>query len=189
MTGGPASVTALLKRWGAGDRDALEQLLPAVYSELRRIARTQMAKERLGHTLEPPALVHEAFLRIGHYERISWQNRAHFFAVAAGVMRRILVDHARRRRAAKRGGAGEPVTLSEAHLKEKPLNVDLLALDEALERLKRKDLRQASVVELRYFAGLSDEEIGSVLGVSAGAVKREWTVAKLWLRRALSTRR
>jgi RNA polymerase sigma factor (TIGR02999 family) len=182
-------ITQVLARWGEGHRDALDDLVPAVYSELRRLARAQLAKERLGHTLQPTALVNEVFLRLGSYQRISWQDRSHFFAVAARIMRRVLVDHARKRRAAKRGGPAEPVTLSESHLPGAPLNVDLLALDEALERLEKKDARQSSIVEMRYFGGLSDEEIAEVLGTSAASVKRDWRVAKLWLRRALSANR
>ena len=184
----PAPITDVLARWGEGQRDALDDLVPAVYSDLRRLAIAQLAKERLGHTLQPTALVNEVFLRLGSCQRISWQNRAHFFAVAAKIMRRVLVDHARRRRAAKRGGPAEPVTLSESHMPGEPLNVDLLALDEALARLEKKDARQSSIVEMRFFAGLSDEEIAEVLGVKAAVVKRDWRVAKLWLRRALSSR-
>ncbi len=184
----PAPITEVLARWGEGHRDALDDLVPAVYSDLRRLARAQLAKERLGHTLQPTALVNEVFLRLGSYQRISWQNRAHFFAVAAKIMRRVLVDHARRRRAAKRGGPADPVTLSESHMPGEPLNVDLLALDEALARLEKKDARQSSIVEMRFFAGLSEDEIAEVLGVPAAEVKRDWRVAKLWLRRALSPR-
>jgi RNA polymerase sigma factor (TIGR02999 family) len=184
---GPAPITEVLARWGGGDRDALDDLVPAVYSDLRRLARAQLAKERLGHTLQPTALVNEVFLRIGSYQRISWQNRAHFFAIAARIMRRVLVDHARRRRAAKRGGPAEPLTLSESHLRGEPLDVDLLALDEALARLEKKDGRQSSIVEMRYFAGLTEEEIAEVLAVPVAEVKRDWRVAKLWLRRALSS--
>jgi RNA polymerase sigma factor (TIGR02999 family) len=184
-----ASNTELLALWGEGRRDALDELVPFVYSELRRLARAQLARERLGHTLQPTALVNEVFLRLGSYQRIPWQDRAHFFAVAARIMRRVLVDHARRRRAAKRGGKQEPITLSESHVQGKPLNVDLIALDEALDRLEKKDARQSTVVEMRYFGGLSDEEIAEALGTSVPTVKRDWRVAKLWLRRELSTAR
>jgi RNA polymerase sigma factor (TIGR02999 family) len=184
-----ASITELLALWGDGRRDALDDLVPVVYSELRRLARAQLARERFGHTLQPTALVNEVYLRLGSYQRISWQDRAHFFAVAARIMRRVLVDHARKRRAAKRGGPADPITLSESHLRGEPLNVDLVALDEALGRLEKKDARQSSIVEMRYFGGLSDEEIAEVLGTSVPTVKRDWRVAKLWLRRELSTAR
>ncbi|MGH9318368.1 MAG: sigma-70 family RNA polymerase sigma factor [Vicinamibacteria bacterium] len=182
----PPPITEILARWGEGHRDALDDLVPAVYSELRRLAKAKLAKERSGHTLQPTALVNEAFLRLGSYQRISFQDRAHFFAVAARIMRRILVDHARKRRAAKRGGPARQVTLSESRLPGKPMNVDLIALDEALARLEKKDRRQCEIVEMRYFGGLDDEEIAEVLGTSVPTVKRDWRVAKLWLRRALS---
>ena len=180
-------LTLLLTRWGAGDRDALDQLIPAAYQELRRLARVQLANEPPGHMLQPTAVVHEAFLRFGSYERISWQNRAHFFAVAARIMRRILVDHARKERAAKRGGSATTVTLSEGHDAAGSMDVDLLALDEALAQLARTDPRGCRIVEMRFFGGLDYEEIAEVLDVSVPTVKRDWRVAKLWLRRSLSS--
>ena len=179
-------LTELLARWGAGDREALDQLIPAVYQELRRVARAHLARERPGHTLQPTALVHEVYLRLGSYERISWLDRAHFFAVASRIMRRVLVDQARRRAAAKRGGSATRVTLTELHGTGRSMEVDILALHEALTLLEEKDARQCGVVEMRYFGGLDYEEIADVLGVSVPTVKRDWRVAKLWLRRVLS---
>ena len=177
-------VTKLLGRWAAGDRAALKELIPTVYDEMRRLARVRLANERAGHTLQPTALVHEAFLRIGSYDQISWENRAHFFAVASRVMRNILVDHARSRRATKRGGGAVHVTLSESQAQE-TTDVDLVALDEALAHLQEIDERQCRIVEMRYFGGLEYKEIAEVLGVSESTVKREWKTARLWLRRAL----
>jgi len=179
-------LTGLLDRWGAGDRDALDELVPAVYQELRRLARIQLMDERRGHTLHPTALVHEAFLRLGNYERISWQDRAHFFAVASKIMRRVLVDHARKRRAAKRGGSATAVTLIESRSPGESVDVDVVALDQALTRLDELDARQCRIVELRFFGGLEHKEIAEALGISIATVNRDWRVAKLWLRRALS---
>ena len=179
-------VTGLLDRWEAGDRGALDELVPAVYQELRRLARLQLMNERHGHTLHPTALVHEAFLRFGDYERISWQDRAHFFAVASKIMRRVLVDHARKRRAAKRGGGATPVTLIESRSPDETVDVDVVALDQALAKLEALDARQCRIVELRFFGGLEHKEIAEVLDISIATVNRDWRVAKLWLRRALS---
>ena len=180
-------LTELLLRWGAGDGDALDELIPAVYEELRRLARVQLANERPAHTLQPTALVHEAFLRFGSYERISWQNRAHFFAVAVRIMRRVLVDHARKQRALKRGGSATQVSLSASRGDAgKPMEVDLLALDDALAQLEEADPRGCSVVEMRCFGGLDYKEIAEVLDVSVPTVKRDWKVAKLWLLRVLN---
>ena len=181
-----ADLTALLTRWREGDRGALEELVPAVYQDLRRLARAQFANEPRGQTLEPTAVVHEAFLRLGSYERISWRNRVHFFSVAARIMRRVLVDHARKQRAVKRGGSATRVTLSEALADESSNEVDLLALDQAMTQLSDEDPRGCRVVEMRYFGGLDYEEIAEVLDVSVPTVKRDWNVAKLWLRRALT---
>lgn len=178
------AVTALLGRWEAGDRAALDELLPEVYEELRRLARLQLVGERQGHTLHPTGLVHEAFLRFGDYERISWQDRAHFFAVASTIMRRVLVDHARKRRAAKRGGGATLVTLIESRSPDE--SVDVIDLDEALTKLEALDPRQCRIVELRFFGGLAHKEIADVLDISVATVNRDWKVAKLWLRRALS---
>lgn len=179
-------ITELLTLWGAGERAALDELLPAVYDELRRLARIQLANEPPGHILQPTAVVHEAFLRFGSYERISWQNRAHFFAVAARIMRRVLVDDARKHRAAKRGGSATQVTLCEGHDAKSSMVVDLIALNQALGRLAEKDRRASRIVEMRYFGGLDYKEIAEVLDVSVPTVKRDWRVAKLWLRRALT---
>lgn len=179
-------LTGLLTRWAAGDRAALDELTPAVYDELRRLARGQLRGERAGHTLDPTALVHEAFLRLGDYDRISWQDRAHFFSIASMTMRRVLVDYARRRRAAKRGGSAVAVTLAESRTPGDSVDVDLIALDEALSQLGQQDPRQCRVVEMRYFGGLTHEEIAEMLDVSLATVNRDWRVAKLWLRRALT---
>ena len=181
------ALTKLLARWEAGDRDALAELMPAVYGDLRRLANHHMAGERAGHTLAPTALVHEVFLRLGSYDSISWQDRAHFFAMASKVMRRVLVDHARRKRAAKRGGDETAVTLIESRQADGvPDEVDLIALDEAMNQLEALDERQCHVVQLRYFGGLRHHEIAEVLGISVPTVKRDWAVARLWLRRALA---
>ena len=178
-------VTELLVAWKNGSNDALDELIPIVYSELRRLARLQLNNERPNHTLQPTALTHEVFLRLFGYRRLSWQNRAHFFAATAQLMRRILVEHARKRGAAKRGNAAHQVTLSEANAQTEPLNVDVVALHEALLRLEEIDPRQCRVVELRHFAGLSVEETAEALDVSRATVKRDWRVAKLWLCREL----
>jgi RNA polymerase sigma factor (TIGR02999 family) len=182
----PRELTELLLRWSRGEREALEALLPAVYHELRRAARAKLARERSGHSLQPTDLVHEAFMRLEGYERISWQNRAHFYAVAARVMRQVLIDRARKRRAVKRGGPERTVTLTDSGSPTQSQDVDVLALHQALTRLGERDPRQCEVVELRYFGGLSQEEIAAVLGVSVPTVKRDWRVAKLWLRRELA---
>ena len=178
-------VTALLHAWKGGNAEALDELIPIVYAELRRQARYQLHHERREHSLEPTALVHEAFLRLFGTRKVGWQNRAHFFAVAARLMRRILVEHARKKNAAKRGGSRTRVTLDEAHTRAQELTVDVVALHEALTRLQSVDPRQCRIVELRYFGGLTTEETAEVLEVSPTTVKREWRVAKLWLRRAL----
>jgi RNA polymerase sigma-70 factor (ECF subfamily) len=190
LSGEPQSaVTVLLKRWSAGDAGALDALLPAVQHELRRLARSYMRRERDGHTLQPTALVNEAYLRLVDQRDVRWASRGHFFAIAAQAMRRVLVDHARGHVAAKRGGAGaERVTLSgvAAVSPEQP-EIDVLWLHEALERLAQLDERQARVVELRYFAGMSVEEVADVLEISPATVKREWSTARLWLAHALTT--
>lgn len=175
------TVTRLLLDWRAGDAAALDRLLPLVYDDLHRLARGQFAREPSGHTLQPTALVHEAYLRLVEIRRVAWQDRAHFLALAATVMRRILVSHARKRRAAKRGGAAAPVTLLEEVMGAPGPEVDLLALDEALRTLAELDARQARVVELRYFGGLTIEEAAEALGVSAATVKSDWQMARAWL--------
>jgi RNA polymerase sigma-70 factor (ECF subfamily) len=180
----PGRVTELLRAWNRGSREALDELVPVVYTELRRLARRQLARERPDHTLEPAALANEAFLRIAGYQRVGWQDRAHFFAIAARIMRRILVDHARRRRARKRGAS--PTRVSSVDLVVPARSVDIEALEEALTRLEALDPRQGQVVELRYFGGLSVAETAEALQISPATVKRNWSVAKLWLRRELA---
>jgi len=183
----PLELTELLTRWSGGDRAALDALLPKVYQELRRVARARLANERPDHSLQPTDLVHEAFLRLDGYGQVSWRDRAHFYAVAARVMRRVLIDRARRRGAAKRGKAAQLVTLAESRTRARVVDVDLVHLDEALGRLAEMNSRQCQVVELRYFGGLTHEEIAEVLEVSVPTVKRDWRVARLWLRRELAS--
>ncbi len=179
------TVTRLVERHRAGDAAALDELLGVVYGELRRLAAWQMRVERDGHTLQPTALVHEAYLRLAG-EDPRWENRAHFFAVAAQVMRHVLVDHARARKADKRGGAATHVVLDEALDVATSQDVDVLALHEALERLASVDPQLARVVELRYFGGLTVPEVAEVVGVSRATVEREWVTARAWLRKELS---
>jgi RNA polymerase sigma factor (TIGR02999 family) len=180
-------LTGLLQAWQQGNAPAGEQLVPLVYAELRRIARLKLGAERGAHTLQPTALVHEAWLRLMQQHGADWQNRAQFFAIATQAMRRILVDHARRRQAAKRGAGERMEDVDElADVLASPVpDEQLVALDAALERLAGMDERQAKVVELRFFGGLSVEETGEVLGLSPTTVKREWATARLWLMRAL----
>ncbi|MEP6730462.1 MAG: sigma-70 family RNA polymerase sigma factor [bacterium] len=183
-------VTPLLLAWGTGDKSAFEQLLPAIYAELHRQASRAMRREGHEHTLQPTALVHEAYLRLVDQRRAQWQNRAQFFGVAAQVMRRILVDHARAQHAAKRGGALQQVTLgdaAQASASQDDSALDVLALHDALDRLAAIDPEQARLVELRYFGGMNIEETAEALGVSPATVKREWVVARAWLRRELTT--
>jgi len=181
----PNAVTRLLLEWRSGDQGALDRLMPLVYAELRRVARQCLRHERSGHTLQPTALVHEAYLKLVDLRRLKWQDRAHFFAVSAQLIRRILVDHARRHAAAKRGG-GVPALTFEGLLEpalKRDLNV--VALDDTLSRLAALDARQARLVELRFFGGLNVAETAEVLGVSSATVKREWQTAKAWLYREL----
>jgi RNA polymerase sigma factor (TIGR02999 family) len=174
-------VTELLAAFSAGNEQALDELLPLVHRELRRQAARYLRGERPDHTLQPTALVNEAFLRLVEQRNVRWQNRAHFFGIAAQAMRRILVDHARTRRRAKRGGSSPHVTLDDAVVGVEGRSIDLLALDEALSRLATLDERQSRVVELRYFGGLSVEETAVVMEISPATVKREWAMAKAWL--------
>jgi RNA polymerase sigma factor (TIGR02999 family) len=188
--GPPASdVTGLLVRWSEGDQQALEQVLPLVYGELRRIASNQLRRERKDHTLAPTALVNELYLRLVDQRRTSWQNRAHFFGLAAQLMRRILVDHARARSAEKRGGGVARISLEEVQdgdaLPDDSGVADVLAIDDALGRLASIDADQARIVELRFFGGLNVDEIAAVVGRSPRTVKREWRLARAWLYRAL----
>ncbi|HQX56273.1 MAG TPA: sigma-70 family RNA polymerase sigma factor [Pyrinomonadaceae bacterium] len=178
-------VTNLLNRVGAGDASAPDELLPLVYGELRKLAQGYLKNEREGHTLQATALVHEAYIRLVDWENVSWQNRAHFFSVAANVMRRILVDHARARRAEKRG-FGQTLALDEAISFSSQREVDLVRLDDALESLAAIDPVQEKIVELRFFGGLTIDETAHALQVSPSTVKREWTVAKAWLFREIS---
>lgn len=184
----PASdtVTKLLQAWRHGDKSALDKLIPLVHDELRRMAQRYMRHERPGHTLQTTALVNEAYLRLADHENMQWQNRAHFFAVAAQAMRRILVDHARSRGYAKRGGGAHRVTLDEAAAIVPEPDPELLALDEALTHLEAIDPRKTRIVELRYFGGLSVEETAEVLELSPVTIMREWNKAKAWLYRELS---
>ena len=178
-----ADITQLLIAWSDGRRDALDDLMPIVYADLRRVAAGYMRREAPGHALQPTALVHEAYVRLIDQKQVKWRNRAHFFGVAAGMMRRILVDNARRRRAGKRGGDWERVTLAGDEVaQDSHHEIDVLALHEALERLAAFDPQQERIVELRYFGGLTIDETAEVLGISAATVVREWTIAKAWLR-------
>lgn len=179
-------VTQLLDDWRGGDERALEKLIPLVQPELRRLAHHHMSRERAGHTLQTTALLDEAYLLLTDHTKPSWENRTHFFAAAAQLMRRIMVDHARERRAIKRGGDAVRVILDEAALVTKRRSEELLALDEALERLGAQDPRKVQIVELRYFGGLKVEEAAEFLKLSRRTVEREWKMAKAWLYRALS---
>lgn len=174
------SVTELLQQWGQGDRAALDELLPQIYSELKRLAGAYLRRERRNHTLVATALVHEAFMRLVD-QHSGFQNRGQFFGLAAGMMRRVLVDHARARAAAKRPDAGLQVTLDPAVATAPDSAVDVVALDEALSKLAELDARQAQLVELRYFGGLTNEEAAEALGTSVRTVKRDWAIAKAWL--------
>ena len=182
-----SDVTALLGDWSRGNQSALSQLLPLVYGELRRIASRQLRSERVGHTLQPTALVHEVYLRLVDQRHVDWRNRAHFFGAAAQVMRRILVDHARRRAASKRGDGFHRVSVDEATELAAPEGIPVLALDRALDRLATKDQALARIVELRAFGGMTIEEAACVLDVSPSTAKREWRTAKAWLARELSS--
>lgn len=180
-----ADITRLLHDWRAGDASALERLTPLVYDDLRRIARGHLAGERPGATLQPTALVHEAWLRLARHERVAWQDRAHFLAVGALTIRRLLVEQARRRKAQKRGGGAVTVTLSAAAGEPAGPELDLIALDDALTRLGELSPRQAQVIELRFFGGLTVEEAARMLGVSPATVKLDWQMARAWLYAAL----
>ena len=185
-TASPQEITRLLRAWNEGDEVALRDLTPLVYDELYRLARRHLARQRQGQSLQTSALVNEAYLRLVDVRQVSWQNRAHFFAVSAQLMRHILVDFARSRQSQKRGGAAFQVSLDQALEISAERDADLVALDEALSLLAALDARQASVVELRFFGGLSVEETAEVLKVSPGTVRRDWRMAKAWLHRELS---
>jgi len=180
-------VTKLLQDWSVGNREALDKLLPLVYDELRRLAHSYLTHERADHTLQTTALVHEAYLKLIDQRSVNWQNRAHFFAISAQAMRRILLDNARRHTAAKRGSGGQKVSLEEvATLSRDTANESLIALDEALQRLAAIDPDQGRIVELRYFGGLTIEETAEVLNTSPSTVQREWTTARAWLYQAIT---
>lgn len=181
----PGDVTRLLHQLKHGNRDAEAELIPLVYRRLRKIAASRLQRENPRHTLQPTALVHEAWLRLAKLPEIDWQDRSHFFAVSATVMRRILVDHARASHARKRGDSWDPVSIDAAILPSPERAPEILALDEALDRLSALDARQARIVELRFFAGMTEEEAGAALGISARTVKRDWRIAKAWLYKEL----
>jgi len=180
------NLTALLIRWREGDRSALDQMTPVLYEELRRLARHFLAAERSDHTLQPTALVHEAYLRLVGQHSVDWRNRAHFMAMAATMMRRILINHAEAHNAAKREGSGEILSLEDAFGVFTDPRIDLLHLNAMLDRLSGLDPQQGRVVELRYFGGLSIEETAEALGISPATVKREWSTARLWLLQQMS---
>jgi RNA polymerase sigma factor (TIGR02999 family) len=182
----PPKVTQLLIGWRKGDKEALDRLLPIVYDELRRQAARYLRKERVGHTLQTTALIHEAYIRLIDQRDVHWQNRAHFFGIAGQLMRRILVDHARTKKRLKRGGSDVRVSLTEATATLKGQDLDVVALDEALTRLEQIDTQQGKIVELRFFSGLTVEETAEALGISTGTVKRDWSMAKAWLHREIS---
>ena len=182
----PQEVTQLLADWGQGDRSALDKLLPLVHAELRRIAQRQMNQERPGHTLQATALVNEAYLKLAGQQGFEWQNRAHFFAVAAQVMRHILIDHARAHARDKRGGGAVQVSLDEGAVLAAEQAEHVIALDEALRTLEQVDPQKGKIVELRYFGGLSVEEAAEALDISPATVKREWATARAWLKRELA---
>ena len=176
-----SEVTQLLQQWGEGHRDALDRLLPAIYAELRRLASSYLKRERRDHTLQATALVHEAFLKLVDQQAVRWQNRAHFFGIAAQAMRRILVDHARAHAARKRGGGERLLSLDDALIVGSSIDVEILALDEVLTRLTSIDPQQSQIVELRFFGGLTMDETAAVLHISPATVGREWKMAKAWL--------
>lgn len=186
MTEKAANITQLLVAWNDGDRAALDQLIPIVYAELRRQASRYLRQERPGHTLQTTALINEAYLRLVDQKSVQWQNRAQFFGIAAQLMRRILVDHARTKHRAKRGGSAIRVSLSEATAVTKDANQDLIEIDEALTRLAEIDEQQSKIVELRFFSGLNVEETAAALNISPATVKRDWSVAKAWLHREIT---
>ena len=181
ITPAPGHITQLLNEWGNGDQAALDQLMPLVYAELRRMARRHMNQQRPGHTLQTTALIHEAYLRLAGDSARQWESRSHFYGVAAKAMRCVLVDHARSRRSAKRGGAVRPMTLDEGIHTSRERMAGLIALDDALTDLAKLNPRQCQVVELRFFAGLSVEETAAILKVSPETVMRDWRAAKAWL--------
>jgi RNA polymerase sigma factor (TIGR02999 family) len=182
----PATVTALLLRARSGDSSALADVFPLIYDELRRLAGQQLRREPDGHTLSPTALVHEAYMRLVDYSRVEWANRAHFLAIASTAMRRILVDHARAHRSLKRGGGLKPVSIDAIEIGAEDRADQLVAIDEALERLRQVEPRQAQVVECRFFGGMTEEETAQALDIGVRTVKRDWARAKTWLHREVA---
>jgi RNA polymerase sigma factor (TIGR02999 family) len=187
MASQPEAVSDLLRSWGRGNVQARDDLLPLVYRELKRRAAAYLRDERRDHTLQPTALVHEAYMRVIGQERVAWQNRAHFFGVASQMMRRILVDHAREYQAMKRPGAGLRVALDDRVGATLPVDCEVLLVDRALQELMRVDARQAQIVELRYFGGMSEQEVARTLSLSRATVTREWQTARAWLYRRMTT--
>jgi RNA polymerase sigma factor (TIGR02999 family) len=181
-----SELTELLVDWGNGDETALDKLMPIVDRELHRIAHFHMNKENPGHTLQTSALVNEAYLKLINQRDVQWQNRAHFFAISSKLMRRILLDHAKSQQRAKRGGGAQQVSLSEVFIGSDKPSAELVALDDALNKLAEFDLQKSNIVEMRYFGGLTMEEIAEVLGISAASVRRHWSMAKAWLRREVA---
>jgi RNA polymerase sigma factor (TIGR02999 family) len=182
------NITQLLLAWGDGDKKALDRLMPVVYQELRRLARNYMRGQRAGHTLQTTALVNEAYLRLIDSSQVRWQNRTHFFAISAQLMRRVLVDLARAKQSLKRGGDNQKVTFDEALPVFAEKETELLDLDEALEKLAQLNSRQSRIVEMRYFGGMSETEIAEALDISERTVRRDWNIARAWLFRELTTR-
>ena len=180
------AVSGLLRAWGRGDLQARDDLVPLIYRELRGRAAAYLRRERRDHTLQPTALVHEVFMRLIGHDRVAWQSRAHFFGIAARLMRRILVDHARERQAAKRQGAAIRVALNDDVGTSPPADCELLSLDHTLDELALRDARQAQIVELRYFGGLSEQEVAAALSLSRATVTREWQAARTWLYRRMT---
>lgn len=181
----PNEITELLVAWSGGDKKALDELMQIVYEELRRLAHRQLAKERQDHTLQTTALVNEAYLKLVDQKRMKWQSRSHFFALSSQLMRRILIDYARSRQYAKRGGGASALPLDEALAVAPERAAEMIALDEALTELAKHDERKARIVELRFFAGMSIDETSELLGVSPGTVMKDWTLAKAWLQREM----
>jgi len=186
MTSSPQQVTELLNSWSNGDQTARDRLIPLVYDELHRLAHQYMKREAPGHTLQTSALVNEAFVKLVDQRNVRWQNRAHFFGIAAQLMRRILVDHARSRQTAKRGGGAAAISFDDHLYVSDERSAQVVAVHEALEQLARFDQRKGQIVELRFFGGLSIDETAELLGVSPGTVMRDWTLAKAWLHREIS---
>jgi RNA polymerase sigma factor (TIGR02999 family) len=182
----PHEITQLLAEWSEGNQSALDQLYPLVYDELHRLARRYMSREKKGHTLQTTALINEAYVRLVDQKNVRWANRSHFFAISAQIMRRILIDHARRHAYAKRGGGAQQVSLEEVALVARDAGSELVRLDEALKTLAKMDPRRCHVVELRYFGGLNNEEIAGVLKVSENTVTRDWNLARAWLYQQLT---